>query len=1077
MKTKGRKKSTTKRAAIHSPSSFTDGEAINLVKYLLNHHRLVKPDLKENDTWPNIDGYLEIVKTSGEPDGKLEAQVKRLQPERITQKISFYFDDDSKFFTYCENINPLPVLFICVDLQTKKAYWIEMTPEVIKSSNGRTIYIPPENIIDENNKDYAKNWKEICDKRKKLIEEANKNQRELIKQLVSSKPDSTLLKKNETAINNILDDIKNKILIYEGLLFFISPAFINDSKTRELVRKRIRISQQQEELFIDELTKQAILSRTGDVVVFDDDNLGREKLSYLIGNGNISVQETYEYFEDKKLRKQMLKKIAEIIERDEIDKFFEFLATDLYDFISKAESNDDIDINLDLLEEYAFRVPEITVKIVKRIVSDERKLQPKTYKSDWGDIKGLSHEGLLKRVIELLGKVRYLETKDTLSLLLLLSKMPNGDIKKKALEGIKSLSQYNLFALRNIGFRTQSMILYEVEGLEASALANNFDGVLELGRELLKPSFEGSHMSDYKTFTFSFGALKVSDEIKKTRKRTIEILKKLYSEISKTDKKIKVLQTLEESSRTPSQGAYGDEVVDMVLLDTNGLIEYYLPLVKQSDGEIVKEIEEQAHWFIRRFTKEKLPKIELLEKELSENNEFQIFRVFFGYDLRYDEKLGWAEAQAEREKKIQEFVDEVTQTNIQLWEKRIIDSVKNYSNQEHGKYQHFSLFLNKLGAQKPEIAMQIINKTQADIQPFLVNIISGIWESQKNELAKGLINQWITENKNLGVCAAVFFYIEDIDIDILIKIFNKAKSIEDYETITLLVRLITNKFNGDIKLKKMFLEGVTLLTSKKITKWTFFPLRKIKELLNSLSDMEVNIVLNSLVYEQRIDHDTEEILLPIAEKSPSKIVSFFKMRIAYRIKQGKESSYDAVPFDFYELGDILSKQAEIVVPSILEWFSEADGYYKWEASQLLQEVFKSFGQNLEQALLSMIRSGDKNKAEMVLLILQSYKGETFLHTVSKEFIKKYMRNQSSDSYKKYHGDMFIILSQTGVVMGEFGLRDAYVRKKEEIQSWKRERSKSIQGFVKDYEDYLDKQIAFEQKRSETDIELMKKGVI
>jgi hypothetical protein len=73
--------------------------------------------------------------------------------------------------------------------------------------------------------------------------------------------------------------------------------------------------------------------------------------------------------------------------------------------------------------------------------------------------------------------------------------------------------------------------------------------------------------------------------------------------------------------------------------------------------------------------------------------------------------------------------------------------------------------------------------------------------------------------------------------------------------------------------------------------------------------------------------------------------------------------------------------------------------------------------------------------------------------------------------------MFIILSQTGVVMGEFGLRDAYVRKKEEIQPWKKERSKSIQQFVKDYEDYLDKQIAFEQKRSETDIELMKKGVI
>jgi hypothetical protein len=73
--------------------------------------------------------------------------------------------------------------------------------------------------------------------------------------------------------------------------------------------------------------------------------------------------------------------------------------------------------------------------------------------------------------------------------------------------------------------------------------------------------------------------------------------------------------------------------------------------------------------------------------------------------------------------------------------------------------------------------------------------------------------------------------------------------------------------------------------------------------------------------------------------------------------------------------------------------------------------------------------------------------------------------------------MFIILSQTGVVSGEYGMRDAYVSKKQEIQSWKSIKNIAIQNFVREYEDSLDKQIVFEQKRADQDIELMKRGVM
>jgi len=48
--------------------------------------------------------------------------------------------------------------------------------------------------------------------------------------------------------------------------------------------------------------------------------------------------------------------------------------------------------------------------------------------------------------------------------------------------------------------------------------------------------------------------------------------------------------------------------------------------------------------------------------------------------------------------------------------------------------------------------------------------------------------------------------------------------------------------------------------------------------------------------------------------------------------------------------------------------------------------------------------------------------------------------------------LFIALSQTGVVSGENGFVNAYKQKLEEVQSWKKDGSKAVRSFVKEYED-------------------------
>jgi hypothetical protein len=68
----------------------------------------------------------------------------------------------------------------------------------------------------------------------------------------------------------------------------------------------------------------------------------------------------------------------------------------------------------------------------------------------------------------------------------------------------------------------------------------------------------------------------------------------------------------------------------------------------------------------------------------------------------------------------------------------------------------------------------------------------------------------------------------------------------------------------------------------------------------------------------------------------------------------------------------------------------------------------------------------------------------------------------------------VILRSTGVVSGEFGLVEAYLRKKQEMADWLTDADSHVQGFAESFVRYLDRLIAVEQRCSEEDIEMRKR---
>lgn len=146
------------RPARHTSSSFHDQQAISMVSVWITKTQKAMPDLKVNDKWPNIDGYIELVDEAGYPKGTLKAQVKKLTEDGAKRR-QYTFRDD-KFLQYCkESVDRIPIVFIGVDCENKRAFWLHINKSYVEGLNGgKTVKFTENQVIDEHSTSFINDW-------------------------------------------------------------------------------------------------------------------------------------------------------------------------------------------------------------------------------------------------------------------------------------------------------------------------------------------------------------------------------------------------------------------------------------------------------------------------------------------------------------------------------------------------------------------------------------------------------------------------------------------------------------------------------------------------------------------------------------------------------------------------------------------------------------------------------------------------------------------------------------------------------------------------------------------------------
>jgi len=232
-----------------------------------------------------------------------------------------------------------------------------------------------------------------------------------------------------------------------------------------------------------------------------------------------------------------------------------------------------------------------------------------------------------------------------------------------------------------------------------------------------------------------------------------------------------------------------------------------------------------------------------------------------------------------------------------------------------------------------------------------------------------------------------------------------------------------------------------------------------------------------LIPNPKIDFPLEQILTPIFKDFPREVAQFFFNRVKFHLENMDDYFYGVIPYRLNDLQKLFRANEQILVPEIFKWFKEENKVFHLYARNLLRQIYPNIDSEFFiQCLEEMIDDGGNKNALQVLSILRAWEGGISIHSICKSFIKRYLKDKSDKNYNFYRTELIIILTQTGVVSGEYGFSEALKVKKDEIQSWKKEKNETLRMFIADYEDYLDHYIQIHHDRADEDILLMKKGI-
>lgn len=776
------------------------------------------------------------------------------------------------------------------------------------------------------------------------------------------------------------------------------------------------------------------------------------------------------------------------------------------DLEKEIESCEDNNQRFDLLEqfldytlpncdgEYIDKNIEPIVNIVKIAINSSRNVDPISIETHMGVLEGKEFKDIVKTGLKILNYIQYVN-KESVELVFsyLIELSFEGIEEDKVNDAVENLAKYRISILQNNGFVVQEVILDILEKLDATQLKKIKTFTAKICRTLLNSSAEDTS-STYQTLTLSRGSIPGNKASEIIRRRALDILKDIYDTSDPNNVKQNIISAFNEATRTPSSSNYNCKLLSIILQNSKDIVEFYTSVIDSEDYHILESIEEDISFLYRRSKgiiernsaeyKDCHSDCEVLidttlifREELNNDKEFVIYKTLVGFESVFEESwdnVEWdvREKSEYRDKQAESFLNQITEETKEYWENLLIRCATTESN-DLATFPHFNKFLNVLSEKNPDFIIQLIKKNEELFCNFIIPILDGLLKSSESERTISIMNEWIKEGKHLSGCARVFEYFKPLNKQLLKSIFSTAKLNKDSNSLVAVMVAASKGYvdNNDKSLiKEYFIPSLRELTTLEQAGWVhnFWFRREFQNIASVLSKDDIDLLLNNLLSLPRIDHQVEEILAPVAKAYPNKIINFFQSRLLQEDEDGKIiSAFDAIPFSFYKLHEILSQFPDVVIDSICKWYDGNYSSFIYRGGRLIHNIFSNFPEELENKLISLVETGKEENILIVTAILRNYDGDPVIKNVCRTIVETLPDDSDLIS------EVMAALENTGVLTGEFGWVEACKQKIQEVTKWKNDNNPKVKAFAKKYISGLKMRMVSEQRRAEEMIELRK----
>ncbi len=696
---------------------------------------------------------------------------------------------------------------------------------------------------------------------------------------------------------------------------------------------------------------------------------------------------------------------------------------------------------------------------------------------------------LMSDAIEVASALRYLDTENVLSLLLAMTRRPEEDVRNKALEAMRKLAEFNVDIFYGkeghggLGAEPQWRIVEVFSSLSNEELVDNSFAVLRILSEVLSPSMQGSSWT-YNALNLSRGATPASDDVARMRSAAIELAKRMYPLDVSVPYRKSVLRTMHAATRRENVGEKDAHANEMFARDAINILTFYKTLVPTEVLPIVQQVEHDSYWaFYHAATTEVENAALAVADEIKKRLEYAIYKTLIGFESIFGDwqllkrsEAAWDSSDEKRRSDAELYVEKITEDTFEEWRQRILTFSKTES-EDLATFPIYYHFLQTLSSRKPALAFRLLRDDTAALERFLIPLLRGLWAGERAHDVEGTVAQWLFEGKYLTQIAKSLYGTGNSRLGVLSAALSKAAEANDnYALITAMGVAAALHGEGATDASAVFMSALRELSKRRDSRWAtnIWHNREFGQLVQELSASERNELLDGLQWLSTIDYHAEEILFGIAQYDPKSVLMFLIERLRHERLRSKtdeyrgEPRYEAIPYQLHKLHEPLANIADDVVQTVRSDFDAEDAaMFTFRGARLVKVVFPAFGSELEQQLLRLVERAKPNDIGFVLAVLRTYEGATSIQNVCRAIVKSVP--ERSMEWK----EIAAAIANTGVVWGEFGIAQAYERKRDEFTPWKEDPNPRVRAFAQWLIESLDQMIDAERKRTEEEITLRK----